>query len=365
MENPMRPWSFMLHTLPVALALAGGAAPADGGTPPPANGAATVLRTAPVRADGTGARLAFDGTVEAVRQTAVAAQVPGAIVAIDIRAGDRVKAGQLLMRLDARSAEHSAAASAAQAQATRAELQVARRDFERQQQLFAQSYISRAALERAEAQFRATEAQLEALLAQAGAARTQTAFHRVLAPYAGVIADVPVALGDMAMPGRPLLTLYDPTALRVTVSLPQGVAARTVAAEAVAIELPSLADDARRVTPTRVTVLPTTDAATHTVQVRLDLPASATAARPGMFARVGWPAAVGSPTAAPRLYVPASALVRRAELTAVYVVDTDGRPLLRQVRPGPMRGAGEIEILTGLAANERVALDPQAAARVR
>jgi len=363
----MSAWSFAKHTLPVAvaLALAGGAALADGAARTPTNGAATALRTAPVRADATGARMSVDGTVEAVRQTAVAAQVPGAIIAIDARAGDRVKAGQLLMRLDARAAEQSAAASAAQAQATRAELQVARREFERQQQLFNQAYISRAALERAEAQFRATESQLEAQLAQAGAARTQTAFHRVLAPYAGVVADVPVALGDMAMPGRPLLTLYDPTALRVTVSLPQGVAARAVAPETVTIELPSLPEDARRVTPTRVTVLPTTDAATHTVQVRLELPASAAAARPGMFARVAWPAATDSRGTAPRLYVPASALVRRAELTAVYVVDADGRPLLRQVRPGPLGGAGEIEILAGLAANERVALDPQTAARVR
>jgi multidrug resistance efflux pump len=50
---------------------------------------------------------------------------------------------------------------------------------------------------------RAARAQASAQTAQAGAARTQTGLHVVRAPFAGVVAEVPVALGDMAMPGRP------------------------------------------------------------------------------------------------------------------------------------------------------------------
>jgi hypothetical protein len=64
------------------------------------------------------------------------------------------------------------------------------------------------------------------------------------------------------------------------------------------------------------------------------------------------------------LLVPASAVVRRAELVAVYVVAPGGRPLLRQVRLGSTAG-DSVEVLAGVAAGERVALDPQAAARVR
>jgi len=133
---------------------------------------AGTLASAPVRVGGAGRTMVYDGTVEAVRQTVVAAQVPGAVVAIDVRAGDTVRAGQSLMRIDARSAEQTAAAGDAQVAATRATLEVARRDLERQRQLFDKAYISRAALERAEAQHAATRAQLDALIAQAGAART-------------------------------------------------------------------------------------------------------------------------------------------------------------------------------------------------
>ena len=107
-------------------------------------------------------------------------------------------------------------------------------------------------------------------------------------------------------------------------------------------------------------VLPAMDPATHTVQVRLDLPPG-TRAAPGMFGRVWLPGRSGD---TPRLSVPTRAVVRRAELTGVYVLGDDGRPLLRQVRLGPVSG-DQVEVLSGLRAGERVALDPQAAARVR
>jgi multidrug efflux pump subunit AcrA (membrane-fusion protein) len=69
-------------------------------------------------------------------------------------------------------------------------------------------------------------------------------------------------------------------------------------------------------------------------------------------------------TATPRLYVPAQAVVRRAEMTGVYVLDPNGHPILRQVRLG--RAVGDsVEVLSGVSAGERVALDPQAAARER
>ncbi|RPH44626.1 MAG: efflux RND transporter periplasmic adaptor subunit [Burkholderiales bacterium] len=327
---------------------------------------AGTLASAPVRVGGAGRSMVYDGTVEAVRQTVVAAQVPGAVVAIDVRAGDTVRAGQALMRIDARSAEQTAAAGDAQVAATRATLEVARRELERQRQLFDKAYISRAALERAEAQHAATRAQLDALIAQAGAARTQSGLHRVLAPYSGVVAEVPVALGDMAMPGRALLTLYDPAVLRVTAAVPQSVGAHPPAAGEIRIELPGAAPDGGAVVPTRVAVLPTVDAATRTVQLRLELPAGTAGAAPGGFARVRLPAPAEAPGAAGsgRLFVPVSAVVRRAELAGLYVIDPKGRPLLRQVRLGPVTG-DEIEVLAGLSAGDRVALDPQAAARVR
>ncbi|MDL2338754.1 MAG: efflux RND transporter periplasmic adaptor subunit [Pseudomonadota bacterium] len=334
---------------------------------PPAPSPALV--TATVGTVGPGHSAGFDGVVEAVRQTVLAAQVAGAVVALDVKVGDAVKAGQVLARIDARAADQNTAASDAQVMAARASLDMATKDLQRQKQLFQKSYISQGALERAESQFKSTEAQVAALLAQAGATRTQSGFFVVKAPYAGIVSEVPVGLGDMAMPGRPLLTLYDPTSLRVTVSVPQSAALGLQKDAAVRVQLPGLPADREWVTPSRTVVLPTVDPATHSVQLRLEIPPStpgtasdpATVLAPGLFARAWLPGAVGGPA---RLNVPARAVVRHAEMTGLYVVGADGRPMLRQVRLGSVQG-DSIEILSGVSAGERVAIDPQAAARAR
>jgi len=348
--------------LTLVLQAAAQAAPPAAAVPgsAPASGA---LASVTIQGHGSSDTSGFDGVVEAVRQTVIAAQVPGAVLALTVKAGDSVKAGQVLARLDARAAQQNAAASDAQVRAARAAQEVATREVERQRQLFAKQYISQAALERAEAQFKATDAQVAAQMAQAGAARTQSGFYVLSAPYAGVIAEVTVVQGDMAMPGRALMTLYDPAALRVTAPLPQATAARLSAADAVRttrIEVPGLASARASQIPTRISVLPIADPATHTVPVRFDL-APGSGATPGMFARVWLPLA-GS--AATRIYVPLKSLVRRAEMSGVYVLDAAGKPLLRQVRLGRVSDES-VEVLAGVAIGERVVLDPQAAARVR
>ena len=318
-----------------------------------------------VRADAQVTSSAFDGVVEAVRQTVIAAQVAGAVLQLEAKVGDRVKAGQLLLRIDARAADQNAAASQAQVMAARASLDVAAKELARQKQLFQSQFISQAALDRAEAEFKATQAQVNAQVAQAGAASTQTGLHLVRAPYAGVVAEVPVALGDMAMPGRPLITLYDPAQLRVSASVPQSVAMSMAAGQALRVELPGLPAASQWPTPSRVQVLPTVDAATHTVLLRAELAPGLPGVAPGMFARLWAPlAASGNGATAAALSVPRQAIVRRAEMTGLYVLDAKGQPLLRQVRTG--RSDGErIEILSGLMPGEQVVTDPQLAARAR
>ena len=306
---------------------------------------------------------AFDGVVEAVRQTVLAAQVAGAVVQLDVKVGDRVSAGQLLLRLDARAAEQTAAAGDAQVQAARAALDVAAKDLARQQQLFQKDYISQAALERAESAFKSTQAQVNAQSAQSGAARTQSGLYTVRAPFAGVVAEVPVSLGDMAMPGRPLLSLYDPAALRITAAVPQSLAAQLMSAAAPRLELPGLPEAQRWLVPQRLQWLPTVDAATHTVQLRAELPTGLAGLAPGMFARIWLPlAGAGAGPASASLTVLSAAVVRRAEMTGLYVLDAQGQPVLRQVRLGRTLGE-QVEVLTGLNPGERVVSDPQAAAR--
>ncbi len=303
----------------------------------------------------------FDGVVEPVRQATLAAQVAGAIVSLSVKAGDTVRAGQELVRIDARAASQNAQASAAQVDAARASLTVAGKDFERQQQLLQKQYISQAALERSQAQFDAAKAQVQALEAQSQAAQTQQRFYVVQAPFAGVVSEVPVTVGDMAMPGRPLLILHDPSALRVTATVAQSAVPRSL--DTLQFELPGWSGASGLMNASGAALLPLVDAATHSAQIRFKLP-TLTGVVPGMFARVWLPAVGGAAGSTERLFVPSAAVVRRAELTAVYLVDAQGRPALRQVRLGRVQGE-RVEVLSGVRAGDKVATDPQAAAQVR
>src|SRR5690606_10056576 len=283
-----------------------------------------------------------EGVVEAVRQTLLTAQVAGAVKEITVQVGDAVRAGQVLLRLDARAADQAASAAAAQVRAAQAMEHEAARELARQRQLLEADYISQAAFDRAEARHKAARAEAAALRAAAEASRTQSDFFVLRAPYDGVVSAIPVSLGDMALPGRPLLTLYDPSALRVSVQVPQAIAARAPANPSATLELAGLDTP---LTPRGVQWLPHVDPASHTVELRLELPGGLAGVLPGTFAR----ARLQGADDGPRLYLPREAILRRAELTAVYVLDDRQHLRLRQVRLGQARG-DQVEILTGLRA---------------
>ncbi len=317
------------------------------------------IETVVVQAAGSEAVYVADGVVEAIRQSAIAAQVAGRITELSVKAGDPVRSGQVLARIDERAAAGQAAASRAQVAAVQAQLDAARKEYERSQRLYQKQYISQAALEQAEAQFKATQAQAQAMLAQAGAAGAETSLRTLRAPYNGLLASVAAELGDMAVPGKLLMTVYDPGRLRVVVEVPESYASALTPGAAVKLEFPGARDALRWQQARSVTVLPTADPASHTVQVRLALQANIAGLPPGMFARAHLPL---SGQRSDGLLVPARTVIKRTELYAVYVVNDSGKPQLRQVRLGRTVG-DQVEILAGLRAGERIALDPLAAAR--
>lgn len=326
---------------------------------------APALKVIAVESTGSATDNSLDAVVEAVRQTTLSTQVAGAVVALNVKPGDKVRAGQELLRIDARAAQQGVVGASAQVEAAQANLNVATRELERQKQLLQKQYISQAAFDRAQAQWDAAKAQVKALQAQTQAAQAQSGFFVLSAPYSGVVSDVPVTLGDMAMPGRPLVTMHDPSALRVTAAVPQALlAAVNAQPKAVRYELPGVSGYATPQVPQQVQVLPSVDPVTHTGQIRLSLPAGIEGLAPGLFARVWLAGQSTGKTGVERLYVPASAVVRRAEMTGVYVINAQGKPGLRQVRLGQSTGE-RVEVLSGLRQGDKVAAEPQLAGAVR
>jgi RND family efflux transporter MFP subunit len=291
-----------------------------------------------------------DGVVEATRQSTVSAQIGGRIKEILFDVGDRVVKGQVILRIEQREAAQAVAGSQAQVLQAQANLQNAQATLERNKQLFAQKFISQAALDKAQADFQVASAQAAASKAGAGQADLTQGYTTVTAPYGGLVAARLVEVGEMVMPGKPLMTGFDPAALRVVVDVPQYKLAEIGAHPQASIELPSLN---RWIKAASTTVQPLADVRTHSTQVRISLPTNQAGVYPGMFVRAHF--VVGK---IKKLVIPSSAVLRRSEVVAVYVVDEKGSMSLRQVRVGDVEIEGVVEVLAGLNQGERVALDP-------
>jgi RND family efflux transporter MFP subunit len=353
--NPLRP-STAIVCLTLAVAAFSGRA------------ADTPLVSVPTVLVGTataGSVQEFDAVVQPVHQATVNAQVGGNVLALRVKAGDSVRRGQALVRLDDRDVRASTARSDAAVAQADAELRNAQQAMDRNRELKKEGFISQAALDSATNQLQAAQAALR----QTQAARTQATvaqgFAELVAPFDAVVLATHVEAGDLASPGRALVTLYEPGKMRAVVQVPASRVAQTVEAGDVQVLLP----DGRSVAPTARELLPNADPVSQTVEWRLALPATAAMARPGQMVRVVARAvagaqapeatsARGAPAAAEggRLSLPVQAILRRGELTGVYVAVPQGFAL-RAVRVGPAAG-DRIDVLAGLRAGERVALDP-------
>ena len=297
---------------------------------------AQTLPTVTLQVRDVGLTYPAEAVVEAVRQATVAAQVQGRVVDMRVDAGQRVAKGDLLMRIDARESAETAAGAEAQ-------LIQAKANFERTKNLYAQKFVSSAALDKAEADYKAAAA-------VAGASGATVSHAAVTAPISGIVAQRLTELGEMAAPGKPLVTIYDPKGLRVLANIPQYKLAEVKKGMKARLEFP---ETGQWIDAVRVEILPTEDARSHTATARLYLPDNVQGVIPGMAARAHFLVGSGN-----KLTVPPKAVLRRGEVTGVYVVDAQNVPRLRQVRLGEMLGNGELEVLAGLANGDKVSLDP-------
>jgi RND family efflux transporter MFP subunit len=322
----------------------------------PAQAQPLPVATLKVQSQSQTASMEWDGVIQAVRQSTVAAQVPGNITALLVKAGDSVKAGQALARVDERDAATALARSQAEVAQADAQLTHARLQWERSQALRAQGFISAAALDSAQAQWRSAQAAVNAAKAGQAQAALIKGFTTVVAPFDGKVLSTQADVGDLAAPGRPILTMYAPQAMRAVVQVPASAADRVRTARTAEVLVPQGAT-ASWLKATHVVALPGADPVSQTVEWRLDLPAIQ--ALPGQTVRVRFadmnaPAATTQPAG---LSVPSAAVLRRGELTAVYVV-REGRFMMQAVRTAPAsEQATHLTILSGLRAGDTIAAD--------
>lgn len=329
------------------------AVPCASALPEAGTGPATRLAVEVVGAASTPAERRFDGIVEALEHATLTAQTAGRVERIERDVGARAEAGDLLVRI--RAAEQAAGRAAAEAGLRQATAQAAeaQSQYTRVKDMYERRVVARATFDSALAARDSANAQVEAARAGLSAASEGEAYTMVRAPFAGVVTRRLAEPGETVAPGSPLVEFAALGAQRVLVDLSPESATQLRARGAA-----SVLHGERRIASSSVLVYPAADAATGTVRARVNLPAGTAGLAPGQHVKVA--IVLGERG---RLTVPEGALVERSELRGVYVQDAQDRVTLRQLRLGRREG-GRVEVLAGLVAGERVALDPVAAARL-
>lgn len=269
------------------------------------------------------------GTVQAVDRAEISAKISGNIITLPVDLGSRVKQGELLVELN--PGEISA-----QVQQAKAQLEQAKRNLLREENLLSKQAGTPEAVKSLQDSVRIAEAGYRETL-------TMLDFARITAPFAGIVTRKFANTGDLATPGKPLLILEEGSNLQVLTDIPEAMIGRVKKGDRLQVSIPS----AGLVTEGTVAeVSPTADPSSRTAPVKLRLSADERL-RSGQFARVGLALAK-----AETLTVPAAAVVPYGQMDRIFVVQ-DGKAKLRLVRLGA-KADREVEILSGLVENEPV-----------
>ncbi len=274
------------------------------------------------------------GQVAAVAQATLSGKVQGTVQEVRVREGALVSKGQVLVVMDSRDLQ----ANLARAQA---EVENAKSHLVRMKRLYTEESVAKQELDNATRAYKVAEASKQA-------AEAQLSYTVLNAPFDGTITEKHVEVGELAVPGQPMLKIEDPTHLRLEAMVSEGDLKSVTVGDKTAVVIDALG--AQPVAGTIAQILPSGDAATHTFLVKVDLP-PAPGLKTGMFGRMQ----LGKGTS--RTFVVSTpGVIERGQLTGVFVVGPDRTAHLRWVKVGRTMGAS-VEILSGLNGGERILAD--------
>lgn len=368
---------FIAVALPLVFGVAACSTPSE--TKPDTSPAVAVTTAAASQLDWP-AHFDAGGVLRARTTATIAGRLLAPVLSVKVRPGDHVRQGQLLIELDAaglgaQATRASAAVTAATAGVTASTADVdvaesavvlAKATHARIAQLRADRAATAQELDEAVAALAAAESRLkgararhgeataglEALIAARQAANTDASYRALTAPFDGVVIERNIDPGSMATPGAPLLVIENPAALQLDVRIDAARATFVTLGQTVQVHIDTDADSAPGHAG-RVTEIANIDAGTHSFGVKIDLADSA-GWRSGLYGRARF---AGAPRKT--VVIPAAAVIRRGQLSFVFVASADAHARLRAVSLGES-GANGIEILDGLSAGESVLINPPA-----
>jgi RND family efflux transporter MFP subunit len=285
------------------------------------------------------------GAVESARRTAVAARILARIEAVNVRAGSEVQEGDVLVVLDARDLDARVREVHEALRGARARLELARAEKTRVDKLIAEGVATRARLDQVTSALDVASAEFDRLEQSRREAETALSHTEIRSPVSGRVVDRLAEPGDTTVPGRPLLRIYDPSVLRVEAPVRESLAVRLRVGAPLRVEVPAIGETFDGVIDE---IVPFAEPGARTLLVKVRLPPDARLFA-GLFARMAIPAG-----AVERLTAPAAAVERVGQLEFVMVEREDGTVGRRLVTTGAHLDEGRVEVLSGLAAGERL-----------
>ncbi len=300
----------------------------------------------------------YSGQVVADKRIEITTRVMGRVKGVFVEEGQRVRLGQRLVEVDAEDikaqilAINEQIAQAEQAlRSAMANYEAVQRTFERYSRLLKEGAITQQEFDQVKAQYESARAQVEqaragirALQNQRQAVASNLKYTSLVSPVDGYVAQRQVDVGDMAMPGQPLLVIESPPYL-FEVFLPERFVNRVKVGQEYEVYVPSLG---KRLKAKVKEVSLALDPSTRTFKVKLELEQNKDL-RSGMYGSLLIPERVEA------LLVPESAIVKRFDFTGVWVVRPDNTLELRFVKLGERRG-DKVEVLSGLKEGERIVI---------
>ncbi len=341
----MRNHAALLSLITTSLVVGCGNGPESKAAPEPGGQQAGYL----VRDTTIATTFAANGIAEPMQRSVLSTRVMGNVLAVLVHEGDRVAAGQSLLRLDPREIDSKRSQLLAGAEAARAVYQDANTQAERFRRLYQDSAATRYQLDQAETGLARAAAGLKTAEAGLSEVNAIGSYTEIRAPFSGVITRRMTDPGGFAAPGTPLIEVQDPSTLRVSVSVPPAVAASLKRGHPIAVEI-----EGRKAEGAVEGLVPSSTGAVYRLNVLVPNRQSALL--------VGGSAVVEVPTGSRRaILLPERLIVREGDLTGVRVISNGGKEL-RWIRLGAeftgVSGAGQaeplIEILSGVAPGEAV-----------
>jgi RND family efflux transporter MFP subunit len=285
------------------------------------------------------------GTVQAEQIASVTSRVFANILEMRASAGQRVTNGETLVVLDDRDLRHRVEQAQEAVRGAEATLAQAESDYKRDKPLFDQQVITPYDFEHTQTNLKTVGANLNRLQQAEKEVEVNMSYAVIRSPFTGVVVDKLADVGDLAAPGKPLLTMYEQNRLWLEASVPEELVSRIHVGESLALRIDALD---REVRGPVVQIIPASDPSTRTIVARARINAAKDIV-PGMFGRLMIP---GAPEEV--LTIPAAAVIRAGQLTMVDVV-AEGQVFRRTVQLGRSIG-NRLEVLSGLAAGEAIVL---------